>query len=122
MLKRKNPRIGRGLRHKRVRRRIFGQPSRPRLAVYRSSVHIYAQIIDDVAQKTLAAASSLDPDLKSDLAGKNKVDESKLVGSLLAKRATAKGISQVVFDRGGFLYHGRVKALADGAREGGLVF
>ena len=109
-------------RHARVRQKVTGTGERPRLAVFRSLNHIYAQVIDDTAGKTLVAASTLDAELKDGLAGKNKLDQAQLVGGLLAKRAAEKGISQVAFDRGGFLYHGRVKALADGAREGGLKF
>jgi len=90
--------------------------------VYRSSQHIYAQVIDDREGNTLAAASTLDADLRSRMAELSKVDEAKHVGQLVAERARAKGIEQVVFDRGGWLYHGRVKSLADGAREGGLKF
>ena len=109
-------------RHSRVRRRITGTPERPRLAVFRSNQHIYAQVIDDVAQHTLAAASTLDPDLKVSLGSGSNCDASIEVGRLVAERLLAKGIKQVVFDRGGSLYHGRVKALADAAREAGLVF
>ncbi|MEJ7653407.1 MAG: 50S ribosomal protein L18 [Chloroflexia bacterium] len=109
-------------RHTRVRGRVIGSASRPRLNVYRSSQHIYAQVIDDREGNTLAAASTLDADLRSRMAELSKVDEAKHVGQLVAERARAKGIEQVVFDRGGWLYHGRVKSLADGAREGGLKF
>ena len=109
-------------RHARVRKKVAGTADRPRLAVFRSLNHIYAQVIDDTAGKTLVTASTLDGELKDDLAGKDKKGQAELVGGLLAKRATEKGISQVAFDRGGFQYHGRVKALADGAREGGLKF
>ena len=111
-------------RHIRVRKRVHGDPERPRLNVYRSSNNIYAQIIDDLAGKTLAAASSLDASLRS---GDNKsaggnVAAAKAVGALIADRAKSAGISKVVFDRGGYLYHGRIKGLADGARENGLDF
>jgi large subunit ribosomal protein L18 len=109
-------------RHRRLRRHLAGTPDRPRLAVYRSNEHIYAQVIDDAAQHTLAAASSLDKDLRTGLANGANCDASVAVGQLVAKRALAKGIQQVVFDRGGNLYHGRVKALADAAREAGLQF
>ncbi|HWT96447.1 MAG TPA: 50S ribosomal protein L18 [Terriglobales bacterium] len=95
---------------------------RLRLSVYRSSLHIYAQIIDDVKGETIAAASTVDKDLKSRLKTGATVDAAKQVGKLIAERATAKGIKEVVFDRGGYIYHGRVKALADAAREGGLSF
>ena len=95
---------------------------RPRLSVFRSSKHIYAQIIDDTKGETIAAASTIDKDLKSKLKTGATVDAAKEVGKLIAERATAKGIKEVVFDRGGYIYHGRVKALADAAREGGLSF
>ena len=109
-------------RHRRLRRHLEGTPERPRLAVYRSNEHIYAQVIDDAAQHTLAAASSLDKDLRTGLNSGSNCDASIAVGQLVAKRALAKGIQQVVFDRGGNLYHGRVKALAEAAREAGLKF
>jgi large subunit ribosomal protein L18 len=102
--------------------RISGTNGVPRLNVFRSVDHIYAQIIDDVAGRTLVSASTLDKQLVSDLDGKNKKDQSTVVGKAVAERAQAAGIKRVVFDRGGYLYHGRVKALADGAREGGLEF
>jgi len=109
-------------RHRRLRRDLSGTSERPRLAVFRSNDHIYAQVIDDVAQHTLAAASTLDPDLKKSLTSTANQDASAQVGKLVAQRAIAKGIDQVVFDRGGKLYHGRVKALAEAAREAGLNF
>lgn len=109
-------------RHYRLRRNLSGTNERPRLAVFRSNNHIYAQVIDDVAQHTLVAASTLDPDLKPDLSSTATCEASAAVGKLVAQRAIAKGIEQVVFDRGGNLYHGRVKALADAAREAGLNF
>ena len=109
-------------RHSRVRRRVTGTSARPRLAVFRSNQHIYAQVIDDTSHHTLAAASTLDPDLKTSLDSGSNCDASIEVGKLLAQRSLAVGIKQVVFDRGGSLYHGRVKALADAAREAGLVF
>ncbi|WP_017303359.1 50S ribosomal protein L18 [Spirulina subsalsa] len=109
-------------RHRRLRKTVTGTPERPRLAVFRSHQHIYAQVIDDVAQHTLAAASSLEPELKEQLASGATCDASLAVGAAIAQRSLAKGITQVVFDRGGNLYHGRVKALADAAREGGLNF
>lgn len=102
-----------------LRKRANG---RPRLSVFRSSKHIYAQVIDDAAGRTVAAASTLDKDLRDDLKTGADVDAAKAVGVLLAKRATEAGVSAVVFDRGAYLYHGRVKALADAAREGGLEF
>ncbi|NEQ33433.1 MAG: 50S ribosomal protein L18 [Leptolyngbya sp. SIO4C5] len=109
-------------RHARIRRRFKGTSERPRLAVFRSNLHIYAQVIDDTQHRTLAAASTLDTDLKATLEkGANK-DASAQVGKLIAERALQQGIKQVVFDRGGNLYHGRVAALADAAREAGLDF
>lgn len=109
-------------RHRRVRRRVTGTPGRPRLAVFRSNQHIYAQVIDDTAQHTIVAASTLESDLKTSLETGANCDASVAVGKLIAERALEKGIKQVVFDRGGNLYHGRVKALADAAREAGLDF
>ena len=109
-------------RHERVRRRLSGTPERPRLSVFRSLGHIYAQVIDDRSGRTLAAASSLEPDLRAAASEESKVQVARAVGRRIAERAREKGISQVVFDRGGYLYHGRVKALAEGAREGGLQF
>lgn len=107
-------------RHKRVRGKAVGTPERPRLCVYRSLNHIYAQVIDDLAGRTLVAASTLDKDLGVNAPG-NK-DAAAKVGEKIAERAKAAGVTQVVFDRGGFMYHGRIKALADGARKGGLSF
>jgi large subunit ribosomal protein L18 len=109
-------------RHKRVRKQIVGTPDQPRLNVYRSLAHIYAQIVDDLAGHTLVSASSLDPEIKDTVGRGSNVEAAKAVGKLVARRAREKGIEQVVFDRGGHLYHGRIAALADGAREGGLVF
>ncbi|CAN1209946.1 50S ribosomal protein L18 [Tumidithrix helvetica PCC 7403] len=109
-------------RHQRVRRKLSGTSERPRLSVYRSNQHIVAQVIDDVSQHTLVAASTLDPELKPELKSTANRDASAKVGELIAKRAIAKGITQVVFDRGGNLYHGRVQALAEAAREAGLEF
>jgi len=110
-------------RHKRLRRYLNGTSDRPRLAVFRSNNHIYAQVIDDDSQNTLCAASTLDKDLRSTIkVSASSCDASIAVGELVAKRALAKGIQQVVFDRGGNLYHGRVKALANAAREAGLEF
>lgn len=109
-------------RHLRVRNKVSGTAAAPRLCVYRSLNHIYAQIIDDTVGNTLVAASTLYKAIKADLAGKTKSEEAKLVGELLAKKALEKGIETVVFDRGGYLYTGRVASLADGAREGGLKF
>jgi len=109
-------------RQRRVRMQISGTAERPRLNVYRSLDNVYAQIIDDVAGHTLVAASTLEKKLADDLAGKKKVEQATIIGKTVAARALEAGITDVVFDRGGFLYHGRIKALADGAREGGLRF
>ncbi|UCE71800.1 MAG: 50S ribosomal protein L18 [Nitrospiraceae bacterium] len=106
----------------RVRKKISGSPECPRLNVFRSINHIYAQLIDDFNGKTLVSASSTDKELKGKLNTGGNIDAAKVVGTLIAKRAVDKGVKKVVFDRGGNLYHGRVKALADGAREGGLEF
>ncbi len=123
MISAKEKRLARLRRKKRVRKKVFGTPERPRLSVYRSLKHIYAQVIDDTKGITLAAASTLDPALREQLKDiKGKVEAARLVGKLVAERALEKGIKKVVFDRGGFKYHGRVKALADGAREAGLEF
>ena len=109
-------------RHQRTRRHILGTAERPRLNVYRSLNHRYAQVIDDNASHTLAAASTLDAELSAQLEGKSKSEAAELVGELVAKRAIEKGVKQVVFDRGGYLYTGRVQKLADGARKAGLEF
>jgi large subunit ribosomal protein L18 len=109
-------------RHKRIRSRISGTPNRPRLNIFRSLSEIYVQVIDDEGGRTLASASSVDGKLRKDLDGLNKTDQARKVGKAIAERAKALGIQQVVFDRGGYRYIGRVKALADGAREGGLEF
>ena len=109
-------------RHIRVRKKVFGTPERPRLNVFRSNKHIYAQIIDDTTGRTLVSASSIDKELKGKLKSGGNIEASNIVGELIAKRAVDKGIKKVVFDRGGYLYHGRVKALADAARKGGLEF
>lgn len=114
-------RIARIRRHARVRAKVKGTASRPRLCVFRSLGHVYAQIIDDGQGHTLIAVSTLDQEIKSELNGKVKKAQAELVGLLLAKRALAEGIKQVVFDRGGYKYHGRVKALAEAARKGGLI-
>ena len=108
-------------RHRRVRRSLSGTAARPRLSVFRSLAHIYGQIIDDASGQTMVSASDLEPGIRKKLSG-TKTERAKRVGQEIAARAKAKGISSVVFDRGGFLYHGRVKSLADGAREGGLQF
>lgn len=112
----------RARRKQRVRKKVFGSPERLRLTVYRSLGHIYAQIIDDTQSRTVASASSTEKDLLSVAAGKTKSEQSRSVGKLLAQRAVAANVATVVFDRNGFMYHGRVKALAEGAREGGLQF
>ena len=109
-------------RHARVRARVEGTTPKPRLCVFRSLNHVYAQVIDDSQGRTLASASTLEPEIKGTTAGKTKVAQSGLVGSLVAKRALSAGIKQVVFDRGGYKYHGRLKALAEAARQEGLKF
>ena len=115
-------RVARIRRHSRVRAKVEGTVSRPRLCVFRSLNHIYAQVIDDSQYHTLVSASTLDPEMKDEAVGKIKMAKAGLVGSLIAKRALSKGIKQVVFDRGGYKYHGRVKALAEAARQEGLKF
>ncbi len=115
-------RVARAIRHRRVRSKVSGSESRPRLNVFRSSNHIYGQLIDDKAGNTLLAVSTLDPELREKAAAAPKKDQAVLVGKVLAQRALEKGIDTVVFDRGGYQYHGRVKSLAEGAREGGLKF
>ena len=112
----------RKIRHERVRKKISGTSDCPRLCVYRSNAHIYAQVIDDVAGNTLVAASTVEKEIASQIAEMDKKGASKLVGKVVAERALAKGIKQVVFDRGGYIYTGRVAELAAGAREGGLNF
>ena len=119
MINRPNTKAQRLHRHKRVRGKVSGTPERPRLNVFRSETNIYAQIIDDTKGITLVSASSLEKSFECD---GTKTDAAKKVGEIVAERAKAKGIDMVVFDRGGYLYHGRVKALAEGAREGGLQF
>jgi large subunit ribosomal protein L18 len=109
-------------RHLRVRKTVSGTPERPRLCVFRSLKHIYAQVIDDTSMHTLASASTAEPDFKKDGKTGGNIAAAVQVGKLVAARALEKGIKKVVFDRGGYLYHGRVKALADAAREGGLDF
>jgi len=123
MVTKKNSRfIARARRHDRVREKISGTPERPRLNVYRSLTEIYAQVIDDQAGNTLLSASSIDQELRPKMSGLSKTKQAQLVGKTVAERAKAKGIQKVVFDRGGYRYVGRVKALADAAREGGLEF
>ena len=109
-------------KHVRVRKKISGTSECPRLCVYRSNAHIYAQIIDDEAQTTLCSASTLDKDVKGSVSVGSNIEAAKAVGKLIAERAAAKDIKVVVFDRGGYLYHGRVQALAEAAREAGLEF
>ncbi len=114
--------VGRERRKLRIRKKVDGTPERPRLSVFRSAKHIYAQVIDDVTGKTLAHASTLSKDLKGALEGDKKTGAAKKVGALIAKACKSKGIVKVVFDRNGYLYHGRVSALAEAAREAGLEF
>jgi len=114
--------MARKRRHLRVRRSVVGTPERPRLNVYRSLGNIYAQVIDDSRGQTLATASTVDASVRGDLAGKAKTEQAALVGKVVAERSLKAGISQVVFDRGGYKYHGRVKALAEAARKHGLKF
>lgn len=113
---------GRARRKRSIRKRITGSSEKPRLSVFRSSRHIYGQVIDDVTKETMASASTLEADLREACKDLNGVDSAKLVGQHLAKRCAEKGIEKVVFDRNGYIYHGRVQALADGAREEGLKF
>lgn len=120
MLKRIDKNENRKARHERVRKKINGTPARPRLNIFRSGNHIYAQIIDDIAGHTLVSASTLDK--TASLASTKNKDASKFVGELVAKRALEKGIEEVVFDRGGYIFHGRIKELADSARAAGLKF
>jgi large subunit ribosomal protein L18 len=117
-----NTRDARNRRHARVREKVSGSAAKPRLCVFRSLNHIYAQVIDDEQGNTLVTASTLDAEIRQDSQGKKKTGRAEQVGELLAQRAVAKGISQVAFDRGGFKYHGRVQALAEAARKGGLKF
>ncbi len=118
-----NPRaLSRLKRKKRIRKKITGTPEKPRLSVFRSAKHIYAQVVDDTAGQTISAASTLDETVKSNAEIKGKVAAAQLVGKLVAERALEKGVKQVVFDRNGFLYHGRIKAISDGARKAGLGF
>lgn len=109
-------------RHKRIRNKLSGTQERPRLCVYRSDKHIYAQIVDDVTRTTLAAASTVEKEIAAEVKDLNKTEAAKVVGKAVASKAVAAGITEVVFDRGGYLYTGRVASLADGAREGGLKF
>ena len=122
MVSKKDSNKARLQRHKRVRAKINGTADRPRLDVFRSAKNIYAQVIDDVAGKTLAAASTVEKEIGKMVEGKSKTEAAKIVGAEAAKRAIAAGITEVVFDRGGYIYTGRVAAVADGAREAGLKF
>jgi len=118
----RDSKVSRIRRHERVRKKVSGTGARPRLCVFRSLNHIYAQVVDDSLGQTVASASTLDAEIKASSGGKKKKDMSGLVGALVAKRALDKGINQVVFDRGGYRYHGRVKTLAEAARKAGLRF
>ena len=122
MLKKRQRVDGRARRRRRIRKKISGSDQRPRLSVFRSNRHIYGQIVDDLNGVTIAAASSLDTDMQENLEGKDKMDRAKEIGRVLGARAKEKGVERVVFDRNGYLYHGRVAAVADGAREAGLNF
>ncbi len=122
MIKATNKKEATQKRHKRIRAKLAGTADSPRLAVYRSTKHIYAQIIDDVKGVTIVSASSIDKDLRKDLTHGGNIESAKAVGEAIAKKALKAGVKDVVFDRGGFLYHGRVAALADAAREAGLNF
>lgn len=114
--------LARQRRHRRIRMKLAGTADRPRLNVFRSLDNIFAQVIDDEAGHTIASASTIDKKLRTEMEGKTKKEQAQLVGKAIAERAQAANVTEVVFDRGGYIYHGRVKALADGAREGGLKF
>jgi large subunit ribosomal protein L18 len=122
MKKTSTPRAARIRRHARVRKTVKGTPERPRLTVFRSLTHIYAQVIDDVSRSTIVSASDLEAAVKPGAEGKKKSEAATLVGDLVAKRAQEKGVRRVVFDRGGYPFHGRIKALAEAARKAGLDF
>ncbi len=122
MAKTASPRDLRIKRHRRLRKRVTGSETRPRLCVFRSNQHIYAQVIDDTAGRTLAAASTQEREARGSMEGQKKTEQAQSVGKLIAERAREAGITQVVFDRGGFKYHGRIRALAEAAREAGLSF
>ena len=122
MVSKKSRQVVRENKHRRMRNRFSGTPERPRLAVFRSNNHMYAKIIDDTVGKTLAAASTLEKDVKAELEKTNNVDAAAYLGTVIAKRALEKGITEVVFDRGGYIYQGKVAALAEAAREAGLTF
>lgn len=120
MMVEKDRRLARLRRRMHVRKKMCGTPERPRLNVFRSLRHIYAQVIDDTVGHTLVSASTVDPEVREQIAGLKKTEQARVVGRVLAARALARGVTQVAFDRAGYKYHGRVKALADAAREGGL--
>ena len=122
MVSKKSRQVVRENKHRRMRNRFSGTPERPRLAVFRSNNHMYAQIIDDVAQTTLVSASTTQKEVKAELEKTNDVAAASYLGTVIAKRALEKGITTVVFDRGGFIYQGKIQALADAAREAGLQF
>ncbi|QEK11183.1 50S ribosomal protein L18 [Crassaminicella thermophila] len=122
MIKKESKNLRRQKRHLRIRNKVSGTPERPRLSIYRSLNNMYAQIIDDVKGHTLVSASTLDKEVKEKVSKGGNKEAAKLVGEIVAKRALEKGINAVVFDRGGYIYHGRVKELAEGAREAGLKF
>ena len=122
MVSKKSRQIVRQNKHRRLRNRFSGTPERPRLAVFRSNNHMYAQIIDDTVGNTLVAASTVEKDVKAELEKSNNVDAAAYLGTVIAKRALEKGITEVVFDRGGYIYQGKVAALAEAAREAGLTF
>ncbi|WP_425445969.1 50S ribosomal protein L18 [Dethiothermospora halolimnae] len=122
MLKKVSKNVKRKKRHLRLRNKIQGTPDRPRLNVYRSSKHIYAQVIDDLKGHTIASASTLDKELDGKVETTGNKEAAKMVGELIAKRAVEKGVEKVIFDRGGYVYHGRIKELAEAAREAGLKF
>ncbi|MEA3344772.1 MAG: 50S ribosomal protein L18 [Chloroflexota bacterium] len=121
-MSRGSKKVKRQRRHRRLRKRLFGTGERPRLSVFRSLKHIYAQIIDDERGRTLVASATVEPALRDQINGMDKTAQAELVGRVLAQRALNAGIDKVIFDRGGYKYHGRVKALAEAAREEGLVF
>lgn len=122
MIKKESRKEVRRRKHLRVRKKVFGTPERPRLCVYRSLKHIYAQVIDDTKGITLAAASTLSPEIREEVDGRKNIEAARIVGRLIAEKALSRGIKKIVFDRGGNLYHGRIAALADAAREHGLDF
>lgn len=122
MLKKRELKSTRQRRKRSIRKKIFGTPSRPRLSVYRSNKHIYAQVIDDLNGHTMVSASTMDKEAPDDVSDLEKEEQARQIGNLLAERAKKQGIEKVVFDRNGFIFHGRVAAVANGAREGGLEF